>query len=160
MCTFTNSNFHKFCWMIRAHCIYVLKLFLLYHNAMDWKGFWESRKMIVQCAKDERKLIRLNHKCYIKSMLECPFPSYRNLFWCKSMYQNILPWARNFEPYQFSFIIWTITISTPSFSSTYNAMGWNDFRGSIFYFLFLSFDIVCCKQSHSDKILRLAIPMI
>ena len=41
-----------------------------------------SRKR--DCPKDERKLIRLDHKCHLKSMYVRPFPSYRILFWCKS----------------------------------------------------------------------------
>ena len=56
--------------------------FSSYHNYNGLKGFLKEQKC--DCPKDERKLIRLDHKCHIKSMFECPFPSYRNLFWCKS----------------------------------------------------------------------------
>ena len=32
LCTFKNSNFHNFCWVIRTQPISVLKLFLLYYK--------------------------------------------------------------------------------------------------------------------------------
>ena len=39
LCTFRNSNFRKFCWVIRTQPISVLKLFLLYLDEnLGWKN--------------------------------------------------------------------------------------------------------------------------
>ena len=41
LCTFKNSNFPKFCWVIRTQPISVLKLFLLYYITKRTRGIAE-----------------------------------------------------------------------------------------------------------------------
>ena len=56
--------------------------FSSYHKCNGLKWFLREKKH--DWPKDERNLIRLNHKFHVKTMFKCPFPLYRNLFWCKS----------------------------------------------------------------------------